>query len=94
MPETSVENNKSTHYWRDNVRLILLCLLIWFLLSFGAGILFVEVLNLASLGGYPLGFWFAQQGSIIGFILLILFYNYRVRKLESKYSGEDANKSE
>ena len=76
---------KGEQYWRANLRLILLCLFFWFLLSFVAGIFLVETLNHISLGGYPLGFWFAQQGSIIGFILLIIFYNRRVKKLESKY---------
>ena len=62
-------------YWRENVRFLTMLLAIWFLVSFGAGILFVEPLNAISLGGYPLGFWFAQQGSIYVFVALIFYYS-------------------
>ncbi|MEO1888446.1 MAG: DUF4212 domain-containing protein, partial [Cycloclasticus sp.] len=58
-------NNSS--YWRENLRLIFKCLIVWFVVSFGCGLLFVEELNTIRLGGYKLGFWFAQQGSIYVF---------------------------
>ncbi len=77
------DNNKQ--YWHDNLRLIALCLSIWFTASFGFGILLVEQLNHFSLGGFKLGFWFAQQGSIITFVALIFFYSWRMNKLDKKY---------
>ena len=60
--------------WRDSVKLVLGLLAVWFLVSFGFGILLVEPLNTFHIGGFPLGFWFAQQGSIVVFIVLILVY--------------------
>lgn len=76
-------------YWQANLRLILLCLAIWFLVSFGCGILFVEYLNQYSFGGYKLGFWFAQQGSIYTFVALIFFYAWRMNRLDKKYGVEE-----
>ncbi|ANS79940.1 Sodium:solute symporter associated protein [Serinicoccus hydrothermalis] len=72
-------------YWRRNVRLMSVLLVIWALVSFGAGILFVDVLNNVSIFGIPLGFWFAQQGSIIVFVLLIAFYVWRMDKLDAEF---------
>jgi len=72
-------------YWRENVRLVLTLLAIWFLVSYGAGILFVDVLDKVHLGGFPLGFWFAQQGSIYVFVVLIFVYVWRMNKLDRKY---------
>ncbi|WP_298890668.1 DUF4212 domain-containing protein [uncultured Serinicoccus sp.] len=72
-------------YWRRNVRLMSVLLVIWALVSFGAGILFVDVLNAVSIFGIPLGFWFAQQGSIIVFVLLIAFYVWRMDKLDAEF---------
>ena len=66
--------NKNT-YWQENLRLILICLVIWFVVSFGFGILLVDELNEFRLGGYKLGFWFAQQGSIYAFLGLIFWYS-------------------
>ena len=65
--------NKET-YWSENLRLIFICLAIWFAVSFGLGLLLVEPLNAIRLGGYKLGFWFAQQGSIYSFLVLIFWY--------------------
>ena len=79
-------NNKNKQYWRDNLRLIAICLSIWFTVSFGFGILLVEQLNQFSLGGFKLGFWFAQQGSIYTFVALIFFYSWRMNKLDQKYN--------
>lgn len=72
-------------YWRANVRLLTICLVIWFTVSFGFGILLVDVLNAVSLGGYPLGFWFAQQGAIYTFIALIFFYVWKMNKIDREF---------
>ena len=72
-------------YWAANVRLMIICLVIWFVVSFGFGILLFEPLNQFRIGGYKLGFWFAQQGSIYVFLVLIFFYASRMNKLDRKY---------
>jgi putative solute:sodium symporter small subunit len=76
-------------YWRDNIRLLLSLMAIWFACSFGAGILFRDFFDQFMLGGYPLGFWFAQQGSIYIFIALIVIYVVRMKTLERKYDLDD-----
>jgi putative solute:sodium symporter small subunit len=77
--------NNHQAYWKENVRLITICLVIWFVVSYGFGILLVEPLNTISIGGYKLGFWFAQQGSIIAFLFIIVFYTVMMNKLDRKY---------
>ena len=77
-------------YWQDNLRLIFICLAIWFVVSFGFGLLLVEPLNAIRLGGYKLGFWFAQQGSIYTFVGLIFWYGKKMNDLDKKYNVEDA----
>jgi putative solute:sodium symporter small subunit len=72
-------------YWRANLRLVVACLLVWFVVSYGCGILLVEELNRIRLGGFQLGFWFAQQGSIYVFVLLIFFYAWRMNRLDRKF---------
>ena len=72
-------------YWRRNLRLMAVLLTIWALVSFGAGIIFVEPLNQIEIMGFPLGFWFAQQGSIVIFVLLIAFYVWRMDKLDAEF---------
>lgn len=76
-------------YWSENLRLLSSLMLIWFIVSFGAGILFRDWLDQFSLGGYPLGFWFAQQGSIYVFIALIYFYSWKIHKIEQKFHVDD-----
>lgn len=76
-------------YWRENLRLIFICLAIWFVVSFGFGVLLVEPLNEIRLGGYKLGFWFAQQGSIYTFLGLIFWYTTKMNELDKKYNVED-----
>ena len=76
---------KKRSYWQDNLRLVGLCLAIWFLVSFGFGILLLDVLNQVQIGGFQLGFWFAQQGSIYVFIVLIFFYAKRMGKLDREH---------
>ena len=82
------KNNQNT-YWKENIRIILTCLSIWFIVSFGCGILFVEQLNQFRLGGYKLGFWFAQQGSIYVFLIIIFYYAWRMNKLDKKYNVDE-----
>jgi len=72
-------------YWRATLRLTVSLLIIWFLASFGAGILFREFLDQFSLGGAPLGFWFAQNGAIYIFLILIVVYCICMTRLEKKY---------
>lgn len=72
-------------YWQENLTYLFILLGIWFLVSYGAGILFVEQLNAFRLGGFKLGFWFAQQGSIYVFIVLIVVYVRLMNKLDKKY---------
>lgn len=81
---------EKTTYWQENLRLIFICLAIWFFVSFGLGILLVEPLNTIRIGGYKLGFWFAQQGSIYTFVLLIFWYSRKMNKLDKKYQVEES----
>jgi len=73
-------------YWRENIRLVIGCIIVWFIVSYGFGILFVHQMNKISIAGYELGFWFAQQGSIYVFVALIFFYVSRMNKLDRKYN--------
>jgi len=86
MPK-SKENQKS--YWKKNLQTLAILLTIWFIVSFGCGILFVEELNQIRIGGYKLGFWFAQQGSIFMFILLIFAYVYRMNQLDKEFDVDE-----
>ena len=92
-PDASEQDGKTsaneTAYWSQNIRLLWTLMSTWFVVSFGAGILFRDFLDQFSLGGYPLGFWFAQQGAIYFFILLIVFYSVRMRQLERQYDLDD-----
>jgi putative solute:sodium symporter small subunit len=72
-------------YWKATLRLLTRILIIWFLVSFGAGILFADLLNNIKLGGYPLGFWFAHQGSIYVFIALIFYYARKMGQLDRQF---------
>ncbi|NNE71860.1 MAG: DUF4212 domain-containing protein [Rhodothermales bacterium] len=72
-------------YWRKNLRIMAVLLLIWAAAGLGAGVLFADTLNQWSLGGYPLGFWFAQQGSIIVFVILILVYALLMNRLDREH---------
>jgi putative solute:sodium symporter small subunit len=72
-------------YWKKNLQTLALLLFIWFLVSFGFGILWVEELNTIRLGGFKLGFWFAQQGSIYTFVLLIFIYVIRMNALDREF---------
>ena len=72
-------------YWKANLRLVILCLSIWFVVSYLFGIILVDQLNAISLGGYNLGFWFAQQGSIYVFVVLIFYYAWRMGKIDREF---------
>ncbi len=76
-------------YWRDNIRYVLILLSIWFVVSYVFGIFLVDSLNQVSLGGAPLGFWFAQQGSIYVFVILIFVYVSWMNKLDKKYDVDE-----
>ncbi len=76
-------------YWKENLRYLLILLIIWFVVSYGAGILFVEPLNAFRFGGFKLGFWFAQQGSMYVFVLLILVYVKLMNRLDRKYDVDE-----
>ena len=72
-------------YWHDNLRLVAACLVVWFVVSFGFGILLVDVLNQIQIAGFELGFWFAQQGSIYVFVALIFFYAWRMNRIDRQF---------
>ncbi|MAV42374.1 MAG: hypothetical protein CMC32_02695 [Flavobacteriaceae bacterium] len=79
----------SKDYWNKNLNYLKVLLLIWFIVSFGAGIIFKDFLNTISIGGFPLGFWFAQQGSVYVFVILIFTYVYLMNKLDKSHGYED-----
>jgi putative solute:sodium symporter small subunit len=76
---------KRSAYWRANLRLVASCMMVWFVCSYVFGILLVEQMNSIRIGGFKLGFWFAQQGSIYVFVVLIFFYAWRMNKIDKKY---------
>ena len=76
-------------YWQKNLRLLGILLAIWFFVSYGCGIIFADYLNQFRLGGYKLGFWFAQQGAIYVFVILIFVYVNRMNKLDKEYGVEE-----
>jgi putative solute:sodium symporter small subunit len=83
--EETTMNHDSHGYWKATLSLLTRILVIWFLVSFGAGILFADWLNNFYLGGYPLGFWFAQQGSMYIFIILIFYYGKKMGEIDRKF---------
>lgn len=76
-------------YWKKNLRLMIGCLIVWFVVSFGFGILLLQPLNNIHLGGYPLGFWFAQQGSMYVFVVLIFVYANKMTKYDKEFDVEE-----
>nr|WP_321411553.1 DUF4212 domain-containing protein [uncultured Allomuricauda sp.] len=81
----SEKQKKATAYWRENLKYLVILLTIWFLVSYGAGILFKDALDSIRIGGFKLGFWFAQQGAIYVFVILIFVYVRLMNKLDKKY---------
>ena len=87
-------SDSSAHsYWKANIRLVLSLLSVWFFISFGCGILFVDALDTIRFGGFKLGFWIAQQGSIFVFVALILIYIRAMDKLDDKYNLDSSSES-
>ena len=84
-----MENKSHAAYWKTNLKYLTILLAIWFLVSFVFGILLVDELNLIRMGGFKLGFWFAQQGSIYVFVILIFVYIRLMNNLDSKYNLND-----
>lgn len=83
------DKQNATAYWKENLKYLIILLSIWFIVSYGAGILFREALNEIRLGGFKLGFWFAQQGSIYVFVILIFVYVRIMNKLDKKYGYDE-----
>ena len=81
-------DKKNKKYWNSNLKIVSMLLVIWFLTSFGFGILFSDFLDQIKIGGFKLGFWFAQQGSIYIFVILIFVYVYLMQKLDETISEE------
>ena len=76
---------KADGYWKANIRLVMKLLAVWFVVSFGCGILFVDALNMISIGGIKLGFFFAQQGAIYVFVALIFVYVNKMNKIDRQF---------
>ena len=76
-------------YWRANLKILIILISIWFMVSFGFGIIFSDFLDQYQIGGFKLGFWFAQQGSIYLFVVLIFIYVYLMNKLDKKYKDQN-----
>ena len=85
-------NSKSSRmsaYWKENIRIVLSLLSVWFLVSFGMSILFVDYLDNFRFFGFKLGFWMAQQGAIYFFVVIIFVYVYKMKKLDRKYDVDE-----
>ena len=83
------------NYWRSNLKILSTLLSLWFLVSFGFGILFTDFLDNFKIGGFKLGFWFAQQGSIYFFVILIFIYVYLMNRLDKEYEdNKDQDKTQ
>ncbi|MEZ5841721.1 MAG: DUF4212 domain-containing protein [Hyphomicrobiales bacterium] len=85
----SEQNSSGEQYWKANMALIRLCLIIWAVASFGLGILLRPMLSGVKIGGTDIGFWFAQQGSIYVFLILIFFYAIRMNALDKKFGVDE-----
>lgn len=83
----NIKKSSTTNYWKTNLKYLIILLSIWFIVSFGFGILFVDELNSIRMGGFKLGFWFAQQGSIFVFVILIFVYIKLMNKLDNQYKN-------
>ena len=81
--------NKNQSYWKSNLKVVFSLLSLWFIASYGFGIIFSDFLDQIKIGGFKLGFWFAQQGSIFVFVILIFVYVWLIKKLDKKYNEEE-----
>ena len=84
-----MERKNLQDYWHTNLKYLAILLTIWFVVSYGAGILWADALNNIRLGGFKLGFWFAQQGSIYFFVILIYVYVLLMNRLDRKFDVDD-----
>ncbi|GAB5451658.1 MAG: DUF4212 domain-containing protein [Halioglobus sp.] len=84
-----LNEQRAREYWRRNLSLVARLLIVWFVVSFGCGILLVDVLNQFRIGGYKLGFWFAQQGAIYVFVILIFYYTKKMGDLDREFGVEE-----
>ncbi len=84
-----LNEEQAQQYWRRNLSLMIKLLVIWFVVSYGCGILLVDVLNQIQIGGYKLGFWFAQQGSIYVFVALIFYYAKKMGDLDREFGVDE-----
>ena len=84
-----MDPNRRKEYWKRNLRLVAALLTVWFVVSYGCGILFVHELNQIRMGGFKLGFWFAQQGAIYVFVALIFIYVWKMNKLDKEFGVEE-----
>jgi len=84
-----MQKEKLKKYWRQNLKYLIILLSIWFIVSFGFGILLADQLNQIRFGGFKLGFWFAQQGSIYAFIILIFVYVRLMNKLDKRFEVDE-----
>ncbi|MEJ6388330.1 DUF4212 domain-containing protein [Gymnodinialimonas ulvae] len=87
--EASAATGDDSVYWKTNIRIITVCLVIWAVVSFGFGIVLRPLLSGIAVGGTDLGFWFAQQGSILCFLALIFFYAWRMNRLDKQYGVDE-----
>lgn len=87
-------SKNANSYWRSNLKIVSSLLCVWFVVSFGAGILFVDALDTIRFAGFKLGFWMAQQGSILVFVVLILVYIRLMDKLDSQYNEAQQDSEE
>ena len=81
--------NNNDEYWKSNLRIVFSLLVIWFIASFGFGIIFSDMLDQIKVGGFKLGFWFAQQGSIYIFVLIIFIYVWLMKRLDKRVSEKE-----
>ena len=86
---SDITEQQAAAYWRRNLWLVFKLLIVWFVVSFGCGILLVDFLNQFQLGGYKLGFWFAQQGSIYVFVVLTFYYAHKMTALDKEYGVDE-----
>lgn len=89
----SSSNDRLKHYWRTNLRYLAILLAIWFAVSYGAGILFADALDQIRIFGFPLGFWFAQQGSIYAFVVLIVVYVQLMNRLDRRFGVDEGSEN-
>ncbi len=94
MDKNLSHSDKARAYWRENIRIVSSLLVVWFLVSYGMGILFADTLDRVHFFGFHLGFWMSQQGSIFIFVMLIFIYVYKMNRLDHKYGVDEDHDEE